>query len=514
MRLLPRTLHGRLLLLLIGALVFTQAVTLVIFTSERSNAIWHADLAALLERTTAVMRMLENSPEATRAALAEQAGSPRLRLWISPESAVSGDGETVPRSLLVELRRVAGGQVRLQLISHRGDLRGPPGEGSARQLPPGVGPGPGSPQAGPPGAGPPGAGVPGAGVPGPAGPGADFPRGDFPDGPPGGRSDLIASIPFPDGGGWLNAQTGIRTEEPAPPIQALASTALMALVLFVVIGLTARNAMRPLNKLAQSAEAFGRGAAVDVLPERGTEEVRRLTHAFNDMQKRLGRFVADRTLMLAAIGHDLRTPITSLRLRAEMIEDEETRARMLDTLAEMQGMVESTLAFAREDAQSEPSRMVDLASLLQSLADDQADMGRAVTFAEAERLPYPCRPSALRRAIDNLVSNAVVHGGRARIALAATAAGPLITIDDDGPGIPADQLEEVFKPFVRLEISRSRETGGVGLGLAIARSILLAHGGELTLSNRPEGGLRASAQLPVHTAARAGAEEAVRPAAD
>ncbi len=495
MRLLPRTLHGRLLLLLIGALVFTQAVTLVIFTQERSNAIWHADLAALLERTTAVMRMLENSPEPLREGLAERAGSQRLRLWISAESAVSGDGETVPGPLLVELRRLAGGEVRLQLVSHRGDPRGPPGEGPVRPLPPGAE----RPDVGPPRAGlPPGAGASGPGMS----------EGGFPTGPPdGGRSDLIASIPFP-GGGWLNAQTAIRSEQPDPPIQALTSTALMALVLFVVIGLTTRNAMRPLNRLAQSAEAFGRGAAVDVLPERGTEEVRRLTHAFNDMQKRLGRFVGDRTLMLAAIGHDLRTPITSLRLRAEMIEDEEIRARMLDTLAEMQNMVESTLAFARDDARSEPSRMVDLASLLQSLADDQADMGRDVTFAEAERLPYLCRPSALRRAIDNLVSNAVVHGGRARIALATSEAGPRITIDDDGPGIPAEQLEEVFKPFVRLETSRSRETGGVGLGLAIARSILLAHGGGLTLSNRPEGGLRAVAQLPAHAAAPAGVEEA------
>jgi signal transduction histidine kinase len=265
--------------------------------------------------------------------------------------------------------------------------------------------------------------------------------------------------------------------------------------------------MRPLNTLATSAEALGRGTPVAPLPERGSEEVRRLTKAFNEMQNRLSRFVADRTQMLAAIGHDLRTPITSLRLRAELIEDEEMRTKMVGTLEEMQSMVEATLEFARDDSRSEESRMVDLASLLSSLADDHADMGRSVTFEEAERLPYLCRPIALRRAIDNLVANAVEHGGSARISLRRDAGGPVIVVDDDGPGIPAEQIEEVFKPFARLEASRSRETGGVGLGLSIARSILLAHGGELTLSNRSEGGLRAEVRLPAVSAGQVAAAE-------
>jgi len=253
---------------------------------------------------------------------------------------------------------------------------------------------------------------------------------------------------------------------------------------------------RPLRALAERADAFGRGTVEPPPPEAGPEEARRLIAAFTRMQERLRRFVADRTRMLAAIGHDLRTPITSLKLRAELLDDAEARSRMLATLDEMERMTEATLAFAREDATAEPSRSVDLAALISSFADDLTEMGKPVTFADAARLPYVCRPTALRRALANLVENAIQYGERARVTLGATSAGPVITIDDDGPGIPEDQIEQAFKPFVRLETSRSRETGGAGLGLAIARSIVLAHGGDLVLSNRPEGGLRAEIRLP------------------
>ena len=214
------------------------------------------------------------------------------------------------------------------------------------------------------------------------------------------------------------------------------------------------------------------------------------------MQERLGRFIADRTRMLAAIGHDLRTPITSLKLRAELLDDEETRGKMLATLDDMQRMTEATLAFARDDAAAEPVRSVDLEALVASIVDDLADMGKDVTFTASGRVAYPCRSTALRRAITNLIDNATEYGVRARVALADTPSGPTISVEDDGPGIPADKMEEAFKPFVRLEGSRSRETGGAGLGLSIARSIVLAHGGELTLANRPEGGLRADIRLP------------------
>jgi signal transduction histidine kinase len=236
---------------------------------------------------------------------------------------------------------------------------------------------------------------------------------------------------------------------------------------------------------------------VPALAESGPLDIRQTTRAFNRMGGRLQRFVQDRTRMLAAISHDLRTPITTLRLRAEFVDDEETRAKILETLEEMQRMTEATLAFAREEANAEDTRTVDLAALVDSVCADLADLGQDVAFSGPERLPYACRPLSLKRALRNLIENAVAYGERARVALAAGDDGLRVMIDDDGPGIPEADFERVFQPFVRLEESRSLETGGIGLGMAIARSIVRAHGGEIELENRRGGGFRVTIRLPV-----------------
>jgi len=253
------------------------------------------------------------------------------------------------------------------------------------------------------------------------------------------------------------------------------------------------------------APRLGRGEAVPPVPERGPADVRETTRAFNRMHGRLQRFVQDRTRMLAAISHDLRTPITSLRLRAEFIEDEEIRQKILETLDDMQRMTEATLAFAREEAAQEDTRPFDLAALIDSVCADLADIGQDVVFAGAARSHDLGRPSSLKRALRNLIENAVAYGRRARVALDAGEDEWRIVIDDDGPGIPAADFERVFAPFVRLEESRSRETGGIGLGMAIARSIVRGHGGDITLANRPDGGLRALIHLP-----RAASEQGAR----
>jgi len=200
--------------------------------------------------------------------------------------------------------------------------------------------------------------------------------------------------------------------------------------------------------------------------------------------------------MLSAISHDLKTPITLLRLRAEYIEDAGEKEKTLATLAEMESMIESTLAFARDDAEKEEPRVVDLAALVESICDDLADAGRPVAFQDVPALKYRCRPLGLKRAVSNIVDNAVKYGGNARVRLSADPTAVEIVVDDDGPGIPEAELKEVFAPFYRLERSRSRETGGAGLGLSLARTVVHAHGGEITLSNRPGGGLRAIIQLP------------------
>jgi signal transduction histidine kinase len=216
------------------------------------------------------------------------------------------------------------------------------------------------------------------------------------------------------------------------------------------------------------------------------------------MRERLERFIQDRPRMLAAISHDLRTPLTSLRLRAEFIEDEETRTRILATLDEMQRMAEATLVFARQEAAREETRTVDLAALVDSLCQDLRDLGRDVSFGGAEKTPYVCRPVGLKRALRNLIENAVIYGQRARVELRETAAELSVIIDDDGPGIPERDVERVFEPFVRLEESRNSQTGGIGLGMAIARSIVRRHGGDIVLTNRAAGGLRVTVRLPRH----------------
>jgi signal transduction histidine kinase len=257
----------------------------------------------------------------------------------------------------------------------------------------------------------------------------------------------------------------------------------------------------PLGRLSAAADRFGRGEAAEPLAEQGPSDIQHTIRAFNQMQARLERFVQDRTHMLAAISHDLRTPITALRVRAELIGDQETRHRIVATLDEMQHMTEATLAFVREESAPEETRLIDLAALVESLCNDLSDTGKQVSFSGPGKTPQRCRSVSLKRALGNLVENAVTYGQRARVMLMEVRNGLRIDVDDDGPGIAEPDMERVFDPFERLETSRSLETGGVGLGLAIARSIVRQHGGDITLSNRPEGGLRTTVWLPREGAA-------------
>ncbi|MCG6114021.1 MAG: ATP-binding protein [Mesorhizobium sp.] len=273
------------------------------------------------------------------------------------------------------------------------------------------------------------------------------------------------------------------------------SLALTAILVSLVGVITVRRIASPLRQLTRAAETLGRGEAVSPLLEQGPEDIRRTTIAFNSMQERLHRFVADRTRMLAAIGHDLRTPLTTLRLRAELVEDPELQERMLATIDEMQAMTESTLTLARQENSNEPTRTIDLTALAESVCDDLAELGLPVHFVSGERLNYRCRPEGLRRVIRNLVENAVRYAGGAEVRLVVDASTVKILVEDNGPGIPIDSVDEVFTPFFRLEGSRSRETGGIGLGLSIARAIARQHGGDIILSPR-DPGLQAAVVLP------------------
>lgn len=274
--------------------------------------------------------------------------------------------------------------------------------------------------------------------------------------------------------------------------QSFVTLVVMGVMIIAGVGLTTKR----LSVLAKAADRVGRGDTLEPIPESGTSEVRGLTQAFNTMSLRLRRFIEGRTQMLGAISHDLRTPITGLRLRAELVDDDENRERMLAIIDELHHLTEATLALAREDSIMERSDRVDVSALVENICDDLTDVGMDVSCTVERGVTVTCRPFSLRRAIRNLAENGVKYGQRSRLTLTASDRHVAITIDDDGPGIPQEQLEKALLPFVRLEGSRSRETGGAGLGLAITRSIVLNHGGELKLSNRPEGGLRAEILLP------------------
>lgn len=306
-----------------------------------------------------------------------------------------------------------------------------------------------------------------------------------------------------DDGRFVNAVSAKPREFTASHSVLWIAFATSGVALSIASVLVARWIGRPLRRLSEMAERVGRGEETGVFAEEGAEDIRSTAAALNRMQARLRRFVEDRTFMIAAISHDLRTPITSLRLRAEFIQDRETREKTIATLEELQEMTEATLEFAREESMQESTRIVDLGSLVGSVCDDMVERECDVAFDEPMRLALRCRPERIRRAVRNVIENAVRYGERARVSLHAEAPGHAgegalvrIVVDDDGPGIPEDEMQRVFQPFVRLEASRSRATGGVGLGLSIARTIVHAHGGEIRMSNRADGGLRVSIELP------------------
>jgi len=277
----------------------------------------------------------------------------------------------------------------------------------------------------------------------------------------------------------------------------LALTLLVLLGTVVALSLVAvRWVTGPLSALASAAEKLGEDINRPPLPETGPLEARRAARAFNTMQGRLSRFIADRTRIFTAMSHDLKTPITRLRLRTELLDDEALRAKLAKDLEEMESMVAHTLDFMRDASASEPVQRLDFMALLESLQTDYQDTGNMVEVEGRIERSFSGRPLALRRCLTNLVDNAIRYGKRATLRAEEGTDRITIRVLDEGPGIPEEEFEHAFEPFFRGESSRSRETGGTGLGLGIARNIARAHGGDLTLKNRPGGGLEAILTLP------------------
>ena len=473
-RLLPNHLFGQMLLILLGGLVVSYAIGGWIYSSDREAAVRAVGGLATAQRIANLTHLVEDAPADWRPRLVASLSDQSFRVALTPQPPRLTAGEEhgavadAIRGYLID---------RLKLGSDRQPL-------VAAALPDGP----------------------------PFGFGFRGPRGMMhgPDGMmmmdggygmmrgpigPVGLLGLAVAIPLNDGQ-WLSFNAAVANASPIYSYQFIIAMIVMALIIIVASIWAARRVTAPLTALAGAAQRLGQDVNAPPIAETGTVETRQASRAFNEMQVRLRELIENRTRLLAAISHDLRTPLTLLRLRAENVPDAEEREKMLSTIADMDAMVGATLAFARDEMTSEPERRADLTALVESIVDDMADIGRDVTLAPAEQILVDCRPTALKRALTNLIDNALKYGNKAQVAIARAPKAVEITVDDEGPGIPEEELARVFQPFYRVEGSRSRETGGVGLGLAIAKSLIERHQGALTLSNRASGGLRARIVLP------------------
>jgi signal transduction histidine kinase len=470
MRLWPRRAGGQLALLLILVLLVAQIITIVILAGERQGALRSASLEHVLQRVSDGYTLADTTDPERQERILRALSSPSLRLSIDPAPYLTEDRASGMTRRLAEELGLSVEQVRTAMEADEDDCL--PDRDHHR----------------------------------------DRERHDDEDDehheyeehrddddhhderhecPPVLGVSLALSS-----GQWFNA----RARPPAPSwlwLKAtLTSVGITAVLLTLTLLLAVRRILRPMNELSQAAHAFGRGEKVRI-PEKGPEDVREVTRAFNQMQDQVGRAQEDRARLLAALAHDLRTPITSMRLRVEMLPKGEDRDRLLDSLREMQHLAEATLDFIRGTT-TEQHRRYDLATLLDSLCGDLQEMDLPVHCQDSPRCVLQGQPEAVKRALRNLIENAVNYGEQAEVTLATTDTEAVVTIVDQGPGIPEAERERVFEPFYRLEHSRSRETGGAGLGLAIARTLIRGMGGDIRLGAGPDGkGLMVSVKLPL-----------------
>ncbi|KNG95397.1 histidine kinase [Pseudaestuariivita atlantica] len=444
-------LRTQLVLLVGAAFLLGQVLSLVFFADERSLAVRAALGAETASRAANVARLIEDAPPELHEQIVQAASTQLVRFAISPEATVANGMHHDDAAIEARIRALMGDSFSRAIRVEMHEIEG-------RMLP-----------------------LPNL-TPDMAELHADMMQGTL------AAVELQVSIAL-SGGGWLNVGTLFER----PPWQ-VSSASLISILLSMGLGAVAvfwfviARLTGPMTALTRATEALGRGGQVTPLEPAGPPEVRTLTRAFNVMRERLRRFVSDRTMMLAALAHDLRSPLTAMRVQSAMVEDPETRESLGRSLDEMSDMVESTLAYARGVGSEEAPQRLPLADLLDRAGASPSEAPGDVTVS--------VRATAMTRALRNLVENARRYGCGAEVTWRIDGKDLQISIDDTGPGIPDDQIERVFEPYVRLEQSRSRKTGGTGLGLSIARSIVLEHGGALSLQNRPEGGLRALITLP------------------
>ena len=466
MRILPRTLFGQLTLTLVAGLLLAQAASVAIHLYDRGITVRQLMGHQVAQRVASVVRLLNDQPIQARPPIIQAFSSPMMRLHIARQPLPQpNEGEfywrekrirkhieslfTPPPQIRVAIRAL--NKQQQQLVQQQ------------RQRPPGA----------------------------PHhmrrfGPGADRP---FP------FTHLI-QIELQSGEWAIFEQRVPQSLTERPYRLALSLLVLISIIIFIA-WLVVHRLTHPLNHLAQAANRLGRDIESDPLQESGPLEVRRATRAFNTMQQRIRRFIQDRAQFLSAVSHDLKTPLTRMRLRTESIPDLELKERMNRDIEDMESMVNATLDFMRGLDSRETSQPVDINALVDSLCDDYQESGSPITVTGHIEHPYISRPMALKRALDNLISNAVKYGKSPQIQLGGDMDEIRIDILDRGTGIPERDLGRVFDPFFRLESSRNRETGGTGLGLGIARNIIRSQGGDIVLKNRDQGGLKVSVTLPL-----------------
>jgi len=297
-------------------------------------------------------------------------------------------------------------------------------------------------------------------------------------------------------GQWIRFVALGESAAPARPNDFYVNLALSLIIVIAVVLFAVRQATKPLQILAQAANQFGQDINAAPLDETGPSEMRSAAQAFNQMQLRIRKLIDERARALAAVSHDLRTPLTRLRLRAELVDDEPLREQMTGDLDAMATMLDATLDYLRGLQENEPLRPIDIDALIQSLAADAQVLGRQVAVTGHAATPYRGRLSALRRALQNLIDNAIKYGRNAAVRIEDDGATLQLIVEDSGPGVAPSELDRIAEPYYRPDVARSSDTGGTGLGLSIVRDIALMHGGELQLANRPEGGLAATLRLP------------------
>lgn len=465
MRLAPRTLFGRLMLVLASGLVLAQLASVAINLQERDSALARVSGMRPAQRIADLVKLLDSLGPAERSRIAAVLNVPPISVTLgrSPAAGVpemSGHHEVMFTAML----RSALGDDRPIRVAISG---APPWQRGAE--------GPGW-QRGPDGRGPP---MMGAGA-----------HRFEPEGP-----RILAQVQLRDGT-WAAFDVRVSDLHTGTPWLLLANLAVLSIAVLLLSWFAVRLVTRPLKVLASAADELGRDLYRPALPESGPAEVGQAARAFNTMQQRLVHMIEERMRLLTAMSHDLKTPITRMRLRTELLDDEELRGKFEGDLLEMEAMVTQTLEFMRSLGSHEPEEPIDVMAMLEQVRADNAAMGRSVTVNPTSARPFVGAPRLLKRCIANLVDNATIYGKSAAIDVEDGPAALEIRIRDHGPGIAERDLERVFEPFFRLEASRNRGTGGTGLGLSIARNIARAHRGDVVLRNAPDGGLEAILTLP------------------